>query len=124
MHPNDPKTVAVATSEGFYLSRDFGERFTKVAGNGEGLAVFFDLEGKRLWYSSFDGRPRLARLPLGPAHAVQVRLPPLGKDAVAYIAQNPARRLEYAIATFERSVYLSKDAGESWRQIADRGKGN
>ena len=52
-----------------------------------------------------------------------VALPPLRRDAVAYIAQNPAERLEYAIATFERSVYLSKDAGQTWSQIADRGKG-
>ena len=121
VHPEDAKTVAIATSQGLYLSRDSGERFAKLAGNGEGLAASFDLEGKRLWYSSYEGQARLSRLPLGPGHPVKVALPPLTEDAVAYIAQNPARRLEYAIATFKRSVYLSKDGGESWRQIADRG---
>jgi photosystem II stability/assembly factor-like uncharacterized protein len=123
VHPDDPKTVAVATSDGLYLSRDSGERFTKLASDGEGLSAFFDLEGKRLWYSSYDGQARLTRLTLGPGHPVKVKLPPLKDDAVAYIGQNPARKLEYAIATFQRSVYLSKDAGESWMQIADRGKG-
>ena len=123
VHPDDPKSVAVATSEGLYLSRDSGERFMKAAGEGEGLSVFFDLEGKRLWYGSFDGQAKLTRLPFDKENPVPVRLPPLSKDAVAYIAQNPARKLEYAIATFERSVYLSKDAGETWTQIADRGKG-
>ena len=123
VHPDDAKTVAVATSEGLYLSRDSGERFTKVAGDGEGLSAFFELEGKRLWYGSYDGQARLTRLTLGPGHPVKVNLPPLKDDAVAYIAQNPARKLEYAIATFQRSVYLSKDGGESWSQIADRGKG-
>ena len=121
VHPDDPKTVAIATSEGLYLSRDSGERFSKLAGEREGLAVFFDLEGKRLWYSSYDGQARLSRLALGPGHPVKVSLPALKEDAVAYIAQNPARKLEYAIATFKRSVYLSQDGGESWRQIADRG---
>jgi hypothetical protein len=120
VHPDD-RTVALATSEGLYLSRDAGERFTKLAAEGEGLSVFFELEGRRLWYGSYDGQARLARVPLGPGHPVKVSLPPLKEDAVAYIAQNPARRLEYAIATFERSVYLSKDSGESWTQIADRG---
>ena len=48
-------------------------------------------------------------------------LPPLERDAVAYIAQNPANTTEYAIATFERSVYISKDAGKTWNQIANRG---
>jgi hypothetical protein len=40
------------------------------------------------------------------------------KDAVAYIAQNPAKKNECAIATFTRDVYLSSDAGRTWKQIA------
>ena len=47
-----------------------------------------------------------------------VVLPSLTDDAVAYIAQNPARRSELAIATFNRSVFVSKDAGRSWTGIA------
>jgi hypothetical protein len=121
VHPDDAKTVALATSEGLFLSRDAGERFMKLAGEGEGLSTFFELDGKRLWYGSYDGQARLSRLTLGPGHPVKVNLPPLKEDAVAYIAQNPARKLECAIATFQRNVYLSKDGGESWRQIADRG---
>ena len=122
VHPDDAKTVAVATSEGLYLSRDSGERFAKASASGEGLSVFFDLEGKSVWYGSFDGGPRLTRVALSGASSASVTLPPLkGDDAVAYIAQNPVHRLEYATATFQRSVYLSKDAGQSWKQIADRG---
>ncbi|MEX2242069.1 MAG: glycosyl hydrolase, partial [Burkholderiales bacterium] len=49
-------------------------------------------------------------------------LPQLGKDAVAYIAQNPARRDEIAIATFERDVFVSQDRGKTWKQIAARGQ--
>jgi len=122
VHPGDAATVAIATSDGLYLSRDSGERFTKLAANGEGLSAHFELEGKYLWFGAFDGQARLLRLPLSGGAPAAVSLPPLKEDAVAYIAQNPARRLEYAIATFKRSVYLSKDAGRSWSQIADRGK--
>jgi len=39
------------------------------------------------------------------------------------MVQNPANPKEYAIATFERSAYISKDAGKMWKQIADRGNG-
>lgn len=123
VHPDDARTVAVATSEGLYLSRDSGERFARTAASGEGLAVFFDLQGKHLWYGSFDGRARLTRIALEAPNPAKVGLPPLHEDAVAYIAQNPARRLEYAIATFKRSVYLSKDGGESWSHIAEHGRG-
>ena len=41
--------------------------------------------------------------------------------AIAYIAQNPVRRNEMAIASLKRSVFLSKDLGRSWRQIAQNG---
>ena len=122
VHPNDAATVALATSEGIFLSRDSGNRFERVAQPGEGLAVFFDLDGKHLWTSSFDARPRLARHPLDGAKATQVEPPPLTRDAIAYIAQNPAARAEYAIATFGRSVYLTRDAGERWSRIAERGE--
>jgi len=121
VHPDDRNVVAVATSQGLYLSRDAGERFAQIAGNGQGLAALFDLDGAQIWYGAFGGRPTLSRLSVKDGVPIGVALPPLTNDAVAYIAQNPARRLEYAIATFERTVYVSKDAGKSWSQIADRG---
>jgi photosystem II stability/assembly factor-like uncharacterized protein len=122
VHPDDHATLAVATSAGLYLSKDSGESFARAASGGEGVSAFFDLDGKSVWYGAYDRGAKLTRLPLAAGHAPQAALPPLKDDAVAYIAQNPARRLEYAIATFERSVYLSKDGGQSWSQIADRGK--
>jgi len=84
--------------------------------------VFFDLDGNHVWYGGFDKEARLARARLRAGPAAQVTLPPLGDDAVAYIAQNPKKRDEYAVATFKRSVYLSIDNGASWKQIADGGK--
>jgi hypothetical protein len=122
VHPDDSATVAVATSKGIFLSRDSGERFAPVLERVEGFAVFFDLDGKHLWASAFDGRPQLVRLPLAGGASTQAALPRLADDAVAYMAQNPAARSEYAIATFAKSVYLSADAGRSWRGIAERGK--
>ena len=123
VHPDDPASVAVASSKGVHLSRDSGERFTAIAAGAEGLAVFFDLDGKHLWYGAFDGRARLARMPVLGGLPVQMALPPLDRDAVAYIAQNPRARGEYAIATFGRSVYLSRDGARTWKQIAARGEG-
>ena len=120
-HPDDRNMVAIATSEGLYLSRNGGERFDKVAGNGQGLAAFFDLDGQHIWYGAYGSRPTLSRLALKEPVPLSVPLPSLTNDAVSYIAQNPANRADYAIATFERSVYLSKDGGQSWQQIAHRG---
>jgi photosystem II stability/assembly factor-like uncharacterized protein len=74
VHPDDPATVAVATSDGLYLSRDSGERFARAAGDGEGLSVFFDLNGKLVWFSAFDGQPRLARVPLSGGNPMKISL--------------------------------------------------
>ena len=121
VHPDDAATVAAATGSGIYVSRDSGNRFQPLAENVQGLAAFFDLDGKHLWYSSYDGQARLSRILLEGGKPTAAKLPHLQKDAVAYIAQNPASRDEYAIATFGRNVYLSKDTGRSWAQIAERG---
>ncbi len=120
-HPGDAKTVAAATPDGVYLSRNSGENFEPLARAGQGLTVFFDLDGKHLWYATHDGNPRLARMALQGGVNTVIALPPLREDAVAYVAQNPANTKEYAVATFERSIYVSKDAGKTWGQIANRG---
>ena len=123
VHPGDAKIVAAATSSGIYVSRNSGDSFEPLARGAEGSAVFFDLNGIHLWHSTYDGNPRLARLELNGGAAATIALPPLKDDAVAYIAQNPANLREFAIATFGRSVYMSKDDGKLWKQIADRGSG-
>ena len=123
VHPADAKLVAAATSSGIYVSRNAGDSFEPLLRGVEGLAVFFDLDGKHLWYSNHDGSPRLARAALQGSTNTPIALPPLTNDAVAYVAQNPLDPKEYAIATFERSVFVSRDAGRTWTQIADRGRG-
>jgi photosystem II stability/assembly factor-like uncharacterized protein len=121
VHPDDAKSVGVASPHGVFASRDGGESFAKISPT-QGTAVLFDLDGKHLWYGSYDTEARLARAPLGGGPATPFKLPALTKDAVSFIAQNPARRDEYAIATFNRDVYLSKDAGRGWKAIAERGE--
>jgi len=123
VHPTDPKIVAIATAAGIFLSRDSGDSFEPVAAKGQGLSVFFDLDGKHLWHSSYDGSPRLARTALQGGANTAATLPALTNDAVAYVAQNPAATGEYAISTFERSVYVTPDGGRTWRQIARNGRG-
>jgi hypothetical protein len=123
VHPDEAAILAVATSSGVYLSRDHGERFAPLA-KAQAVSVFFDLDGKQVWFATFEGRARLSRAPLAGGAASEVKLPPLRDDAVAYIAQNPRQRKLYAIATFSRSVFLSKDAGSTWTPIAERGIGS
>ncbi len=122
VHPTDSRKVAVATSGGVFLSSDGGDHFERLAAGGQVLAVQFSLDGKQLWFASHDGRAHLFHIDLATQARTEVTLPPLTADAVAYIAQNPATPSTYAIATFERDIYVTADAGGGWRQIVERGR--
>ncbi len=121
VHPANNQIVAAGTKSGLFISTDGGDNFKRLAGGVQALAAVFDLDGKHLWFSSYSGKPAVDRLDWGSGTRTPVNFPPLTQDAVAYIAQNPADRGEYAIATFERNVYVSKDHGKTWNQIANRG---
>lgn len=123
VHPTDAKVVAAGTESGLFVSRDNGKNFTPLISGQRVLAAYFALDGAHLWASSIDGAPHLYRIDWMNGKQTEFRLPPLSRDAVAYIAQNPLKSSEFAIATFERSVFVSKDGAQNWIQIADRGRG-
>lgn len=121
-HPSDASMVAAGTASGLFLSRNSGGKFERLIDGAEVLGATFDLDGKSLWFSSYSGKAALTRIALAPgAKAEALSLPALTEDAIAYIAQNPVRRNEMAIASFKRSVFLSKDLGRSWKRIAHNG---
>lgn len=121
-HPSDAKILAVGAGDGLYLSRDAGDHFEQIVDAKQVLAQWFDLDGKRLWFSSYAGGPALSWIALaGDAKANTVQIPVASDDAIAYITQNPLKHEEFAIATFKRSVYVSHDQGTTWTQIAKEG---
>lgn len=122
VHPHDPNILAVSASDGLYLSHDSGNQFERLVEAKQVLSQWFDLDGERLWFGSYAGGPLLSRIALADdAKADKIQIPVTPNDAIAYIAQNPIRHDELAIATFKRSVYLSRDQGETWKQIAKEG---
>lgn len=123
VHPRKPGIVAAGTDRGLFLSRDHGGRFERTGGAKQVTAVAFDLAGEHLWLAGLDEKATLARLRTNNPEVGPLSLPSLDpQDAVAYIAQNPADRNQWAIATFKRDVYLTVDAGKTWRQIAADGE--
>jgi hypothetical protein len=122
VHPTDTRMIAVASSVGLFLSTDGGDRFERLGGKVQALGVQFSQDGRQVWFSSHDGKPHLYRIDLGTRNATEVVSPPLSNDAIAFIAQNPASSSSYAIATFERSVFVTTDSGGRWQQIVERGR--
>lgn len=126
VHPRDQRNVALATSSGVFLSRDSGARFRNIAPGTQGSAVFFDLNGRHLWYATSEGNSaRMTRVPVAGGTSDSIPLPAVtmqGKDSVMFIAQNPTDHSQVAIATLRRDVFLSRDAGKTWRAIARDGR--
>lgn len=121
-HPGDPRTVAVSTFGGLLLSRDFGKQFRRITPEKAVTAVAFDLDEKHLLFAS-QGESALARVGLDGGSNLSLPLPALASDLVTHIAQNPADRKELTIATRRKNVFLSRDAGKTWKQIAREGEG-
>jgi len=121
-HPSIPTTVAAATDAGLYLSTDAGERFMPLTQSVQVLSVAFSVDGGSLWFGSYRNTALLSKVDLKTHRIQSLSVPPLKQDAVAYIAQNPAKSKEWAIATFKRDVYLSPDDGKSWKAIARQGQ--
>ena len=121
-HPSRGAVVAAATDAGLFVSEDHGDRLAAVAAGSQATSVQFDLDGAHLWFGGYGSAATLTKMDLKSRKRESVPIPAMTQDAVAYIAQNPAKRKEYAIATFTRDVYLSNDGGKTWKQIAAHGE--
>ena len=118
-HPTDPATLAAATGAGLYISRNGGDDFEALVRALRVTAARFMLDGESLVVGTLQGRqPGLVRIALGDGSRRELALPPFGRDAVANVVQNPVRRMELALISFERAVFVSSDAGKTWRRIA------
>lgn len=122
VHPSNNQIVAAGTKAGLFLSTDGGDKFKALHEGAPVMSAFFDLDEKQIWFGSYTDKPSLTRLDWSSGKKTAISLPPLTRDAVAYIAQNPVNRQEYVIATFERNIYQTKNTGKTWSQIAKQGK--
>ena len=118
-HPMEPATIAAATTAGLFLSRDGGEEFNPMVTELRATAARFTLEGDAILLGTLKGKePGLFRIAIKDGLRKELSLPAFGRDAVANIAQNPARRTELALITFERAVFITADGGKTWKRIA------
>jgi len=121
VHPTKPELVALATQEGLFLSMDYGDRFVQVGDQAPITTVSFSPDGQRLVYgfrqlyaASLEGG-QVSTLPS------PIVAPP---DAMGYIAISPVQANEIVLGTFNREIYRSVDGGQTWKQIATKGKGH
>lgn len=117
-HPTAGSTLAAATLDGVYLSRDFGATFKRVGPDGPITAVSIDFDGKHVYFARASP-DRLKRAAFDGTKMTVLALPEREEtDFVAFIAQNPVQSQDLAIGTRRRNVFISGDGGKTWQQIA------
>lgn len=115
VHPTEAGTMAVATEEGLFLSTDYGVTFRQIGEPGPVTAAVFNPTGELLFF----GFQKLAAYEQANDQILTFVTPEIAaEDALAYIAVNPTRVDEMALATFGKDIYLSQDGTQSWQQIA------
>ena len=120
-HPSNAAVVAVGTGAGLYVSRDSAQSFSPADAGEPVTAVTFDHEGERILYSRALSNDLMEQaLQGGSRH--RIRLPRLVHDYVTCLAHSPIDEHTLAFATRKRDVYLSRDGGRNWRQLANHGE--
>ena len=120
VHPTKADTVVIASEMGLFFSSDYGNTFEKVGDLAPVTAAAFSPQGDKL----FIGYQTLYTYILSSGQVEILETPEISsQDAIAFIGINPKNSDDFAFATFERQIYLSKNGGKSWSQIAKTGKG-
>lgn len=117
-HPGQPATVAVATGNGLYLSRDEGESVVSVDTKRAVTGVAFDVHGDRLRYA-YTLANQIVDVDLTNRKRRSLVLPALKGDYVTCLAQNPVDGQVFAFATRRKEVFLTRDGGKSWQRITN-----
>lgn len=122
VHPTDIAVVAVGVDSGLYLSTDHGHRFQHVLPQMPISALAFTKKGTLL-VAGYRNGPFLYEMDLANKQPRKIRIPVADDDTIVYLAPNPVHEGDLAVATFNRDVYLTRDKGVNWIQIADQGEG-
>lgn len=121
-HPDQSSVVVVGTVEGAYLSKDAGNSFEQIVSDQQITGLSFSSQGTLYAGTYNDGQPELMEINPNTTSAKNIQIPTMIEDAVAFIAVNPLKEQEVALATYNNQVYTSIDGGNAWSQIAELGK--
>jgi hypothetical protein len=125
VHPTNDAMVALGTEGGVYLSEDYGNNFEKIGDSKAVTSLFFNNQGELL-VGTLSGAAELLQLDMKTNSGKEMQMPALENAAIIYISQHPTEKSEVVVVTSTEeglhNVYLTKDKGETWAQIAKDSK--
>ncbi|MCA0171906.1 F510_1955 family glycosylhydrolase [Bacillus sp. RAR_GA_16] len=119
-HPTDENVVAVTSPTGLYLSKDQGQSFSRLT---EEIAITsMTFLKDRILYATQGETNQLVSLKNGEESLIS--MPDEIKGEIDYLTVNPQSENEMSFHTTEGSLFLTKDAGESWDVLIEQNKIN
>lgn len=121
-HPDQSSFVVVGTVKGAYLSKDAGNSFEQIVSDQQITGMSFSSLGTLYVGTYSDSEPELIEINPNTFEIKKIQIPTMIDDAVAFIAVNPLKEQEVALATYNNQVYMSIDGGNAWSQIVEQEK--
>lgn len=124
-HPIEPNIVAVGSDRGLFLSQDYGDTFEKIhSDNLTVTALLFDLHDPDvIWMGGYHESLTFGRYHLKTKEWSEIPLPLHDPDeAIQFIAQNPGDPDQMAVATVDKQILMTDNAGEDWTFVMKGGK--
>ncbi len=122
-HPTKKGVVAIGTDQGVFLSKDYGNNFELILPNVNVTIISFD-HSNGLIVGYMTDKAKLIGINLTNKKTVDLKIPDLGKTAIEYVQQNPAKENEFTFATFDKDIYMTKNTGNTWSKMVDKGVAN
>lgn len=124
VHPTDSKMVVMGTDEGAYISKDSGNRFENVIKGEPVSSTAFTFNDKLLVGSIEKNKAKISVVDLNSNVKEELPLPKLNKDEfITFIASNPEKVNEISVSTSNNNIFLTRNLGEKWETIVQKGKG-
>ncbi|WP_158553357.1 WD40/YVTN/BNR-like repeat-containing protein [Peribacillus saganii] len=119
-HPDKPNIVGIASSNGLFLSDDYGETF-KLSSNENQITALEFQENSLLYSSLKSGSIELHKQDLTNQKDVKIDIPTEinDKNPVMFIASNPKNREEITLVTHNNEVLQTEDNGTTWDNLTD-----
>ncbi len=121
-HPTNEAIIALGASEGVFLSNNFGETFESVSDSPTTAVTFSPTGG--LIAGSVSNEVNLTIFDSETYEPQLISIPELNEEnTIGYITVNPQDENQITFATIEKDIYTTKDSGDNWNQIAEKGIG-
>ncbi|MEK3997133.1 F510_1955 family glycosylhydrolase [Psychrobacillus sp. FSL W7-1493] len=121
-HPTRKELITIGSKDGLFISNDYGQNFKLM--NDTKMITYVTLTETGGLYTNFENNTVYLKSFLFESNEeINVQLPKeLKMDPITFISVNPENQQEIVLVTNSNNIYITKDEGLTWDQIASNGE--